>query len=516
MTDDGEAMADADFKSGPVVSAMNFTTLLRYLSGSRRAIEAIAASPKAVWLGALFVLSAGFAREYDGVDLLHEPWHVVVPLAASLATSFVLFFLAMAAFRPRRQERQHGPGFWRSYWSFLGLYWLTAPLAWLYAIPVERFLSPVAAVEANLCLLALVSVWRVVLMTRVVAVVFDAKPVAAFFVVMFFADSVAVVALMWEALHVVRGMSGARMTQAEGTLVDWTRTVFFWGVMSWLLWLVGAIVVAFRRFYVEWKPRVPAVRGATVGWSLWALAVAALAVWVFVLPITQPGLRLSREMEALIRSDRLVEALRVMSRHERTDYPPLWNPPPQPEHGDRAPGALKIVEGLVESGAAPWVREMYLEKLDRVFESGSAMRYVAEELGPDGYPRFIHLIEQLPEGTAFLDRHQETMRYLKWITDSLSMGTLNFDVLFVIRRFATLKIRCSPPSFQGVRLRLNQCGPSASSAARAAPCPVPPRCPARRSRRRAACRQGQGQAPSPDGRGRRRRIASTGRCRPGR
>jgi hypothetical protein len=31
--------------------------------------------------------------EYDGEDLLHEPWYLLVPLAASLAAWFGLFFL---------------------------------------------------------------------------------------------------------------------------------------------------------------------------------------------------------------------------------------------------------------------------------------------------------------------------------------------------------------------------------------------------------------------------------------
>ena len=65
---------------------MTISTLIRYLVGHRRAILEVAESKSAVWLGLLFVISAGFAREYDGVDLLHEPWHLALPLGASLAT----------------------------------------------------------------------------------------------------------------------------------------------------------------------------------------------------------------------------------------------------------------------------------------------------------------------------------------------------------------------------------------------------------------------------------------------
>jgi hypothetical protein len=388
-------------------------TLLCYLLGSRRAIEAVAATPQAVWLGGLLVLSAAFAREYDGTDLLREPGHLAVPLGASLATSFVLFFLATAAFRPRRRERQHGPGFWRGYWSFLGLYWLTAPLAWLYAIPVERFLSPVGAVQANLWLLAIVSTWRVALMTRVVAVVFDARPAAAFFLVMFFADSVAVVALVWQAAHVLGVMSGARWTEAEGILRDWTQTTLFWSIMSWPVWLIGAIVVVFRRFYVPWQPRVLAVGGGSVGWSLWVLAAAALVVWAFILPFTQPPLRLAHKAEALVLSDRFVDGLREMSRHERSDYPPLWNPPPKPEHGDRQPGVVAIVQGLIEADAAPWVQEVYLDKIERVLRLHQSVFEVSEDVKRIGYDRFVKLLEQMPEGRRLMERNEFEMEFLR-------------------------------------------------------------------------------------------------------
>ena len=33
------------------------------------------------------MISAGFAREYDGEDLLREPFHIFIPLAASFVAS---------------------------------------------------------------------------------------------------------------------------------------------------------------------------------------------------------------------------------------------------------------------------------------------------------------------------------------------------------------------------------------------------------------------------------------------
>src|SRR5574341_2207164 len=132
---------------------MSVQTLLLYLIGSRKAIETIASSRSAVGLGLLFVLSAGFAREYDGADLLHEPWRVFIPFLASLVTSVILYSLLWATARVKEPA---GLSFPEGFPSFLGLFWLTAPLAWLYAVPFERFLGPVEAMEANLACLGVV------------------------------------------------------------------------------------------------------------------------------------------------------------------------------------------------------------------------------------------------------------------------------------------------------------------------------------------------------------------------
>src|SRR4051812_46517892 len=130
---------------------MGLRTLLLYLIGNRQAILTLAANRWTVWLGAVFVLSAGLAREYDGADLLHEPWWLLIPFGASIGASFFLAMLASSAVRDFA---------WYKYRCFLGLFWMTAPLAWLYAIPFERFLDPVSAMQANVYVLGLVATWR--------------------------------------------------------------------------------------------------------------------------------------------------------------------------------------------------------------------------------------------------------------------------------------------------------------------------------------------------------------------
>src|SRR5687767_5262694 len=137
---------------------MTISTLLKFLVGEREAILTVARTPQAIWIGLLFVLAAGFAREYDGEDLLHEPWHLLIPLGASILSSAILYLLIRAITWFRGAP---GPSLLSGYRSFLALYWMTAPLALFYAIPFERFASAADAMRANLFLLALVAAWRV-------------------------------------------------------------------------------------------------------------------------------------------------------------------------------------------------------------------------------------------------------------------------------------------------------------------------------------------------------------------
>src|SRR5688572_7328691 len=94
-------------------------TWLKFLVGDRESILRIARDRAAIWIGLLFVLSAGFAREYDGEDLLREPWHALIPIPASLLISFMLFVPFWA-----RMERARRPALGSAYRAFLTLFWM--------------------------------------------------------------------------------------------------------------------------------------------------------------------------------------------------------------------------------------------------------------------------------------------------------------------------------------------------------------------------------------------------------
>jgi len=191
---------------------MTLKTLVGFLIGRQDAILQVATSRSALWVAGLFVLSAGFAREHDQEDLRADPWYVLLPLAASLLTSCILFLLVYMVSLRRTVEPVPIRGAYR---SFLTTYWMTAPLAWLYAIPVERIYTDADATGANLSLLALVALWRVALITRVVQVLFGASLGAAFVLVMFFADSLAVAVLYFTPLPIFNIMGGIRLSASE-------------------------------------------------------------------------------------------------------------------------------------------------------------------------------------------------------------------------------------------------------------------------------------------------------------
>ncbi len=386
---------------------MSLVTLAKYLCGSRDAIQTVVATRGAWLLGLIFVLAAGFAREYDGEDLLHEPWHLALPLAASLATSLLLYALIVLV-----SWRRSGIA-WpiaRGYLSFVALYWLTAPLAWLYAIPYERFLSPADAVRANLATLGLVSLWRVLLMTRVIAVVFQTRFVAALMIVMLFADVVALALLAIVPVPVFSIMGGIRLTESEQVLLSVSFNVKLLGILTFPIWAIGALLlfVPSRKPGGPWTPIDEfAARERSVQWPLWAFAVATIVVGIALLPLAQGQQQRRRQVETALQSGDIKSGIAIMSAHKRSDFPPHWDPPPRIGYGETSPPLLSVLETIVAQDAPNWVAQTFVDKVlvqahgyypshfggpdDAVFPNPAAMSETQLE-------RYHAVLLQLPAG----------------------------------------------------------------------------------------------------------------------
>ncbi len=341
---------------------MRAPVLLRYLVGDRKAIEAIARSPWSIAYGAVFVLSAALAREYDGHDLVHEPWRLLEPFGASLISATVLFMLIhfIACFRVDADQR-NWPNPLQAWRVFMSLFWMTAPLAWFYAIPYERFLSAPGAVEANLWTLAVVATWRVLLITRAISVLYGVNVIATFFIVMVFADAVVFTVTQIAAVPVIDLMGGIRYTTQERLLASAAFLVTTLSVFSAPVWIIGGLasISFFKPRWLADAQESPVPHHGGLG----TVAALAIIVPLFATAFTQSEQIHKREAERLLRTGQVAEAFAMMSRFAEGEFPPHWDPPPRLGRNDRIPDLESVHHVMLQQWPADWVARIYLDKM---------------------------------------------------------------------------------------------------------------------------------------------------------
>lgn len=295
---------------------MGITHWLGFLLGRRDAIERALSTRGLLGLGLVFVASAALAREYDAEFIAHNPIVLAVPFVASAAAAFLLFVvLWFAAGRkgwPGTQAQQAPvsaepevprASFWPMFGRFLGVFWLTAPMAWLYGIPFERMLPELAAAEANLWMLAFVAFWRVALMVRVAQVMFGFSLWHALVLVLFFGD-LAVLGVVffapWPVMEIMGGVQG----DVENLLAGVRYMLGFFGIVSFLILLIPFCTAMF------FPAGFPKLRSTPQGLltpqrnklspALWAVAVTAIIAWAALLPFTQPPLENAKRKTSLL------------------------------------------------------------------------------------------------------------------------------------------------------------------------------------------------------------------------
>jgi hypothetical protein len=383
---------------------MTITTIIRFLFGGRRAIFEVATTRSAVWLGLLFVFSAGFAREYDGEDLLHEPWHLLLPLVASLVTSFILFAAFWDNLGRRTAKADPNRSFLASYRSFLGMYWMTAPLAWLYAIPFEQFLSASGATRANLFLLGVVAIWRVLLMIRICSVMFGARVSQATPLVMLFSVTVVLVLLGLTPLPVVSVMGGIRLTDSERLIRVTTFNILAFCILSFPIWLIWAITLLVRE-RAQWN-LAPSVESQRIVSKLtWVLGVLSITAWAVVLPYTQPSQQLRRQVERELTGGQIDSALVTMSNHQRDNFPAHWEPPPRVGYGEERPDVLDVLGRVIETEPSPWIARLYVEKLS----AGGYLVPWRRRLDSQQFDQLLNVLERLPQSRDFVERNRRNL-----------------------------------------------------------------------------------------------------------
>lgn len=357
---------------------MRLPTLPKYLIGNRSAILEVAGSRGALTIGTLFTISAGLAREYDGEDLLHEPWYMLLPLLAALVMGSVLFGLIHSAVSLRRKESQGTPpSLLEAFRSFIGLFLMTAPLAWLYAVPYEEFLSPIDAMRWNLWTLAVVAVWRVLLISRVVSVIYGMRFAQAFFLVMLFADVLTFLVVVVMPKPIVAIMGGIRYSDVDRLVLNVTHSLMVLSVLTVLVWLIGA-VICLNLIQKAW-PEQPTRHETSKHHGLFTFAVISILAWAPALWISQPDQWRKREADNLLRNGEVAQAFKLMSMYGEDQYPPSWDPPPRNTYGEYKPEIDEIIMAMRDVWPADWVAEIYMDKIRRATKQALRLYHFGDE-----------------------------------------------------------------------------------------------------------------------------------------
>ncbi len=139
-----------------------------FLVGQKEAIRKVCSAKQLLEIGGFMVVSAGIARtawlEVTAGGFL---FNLFTPFLASIVSASILYAFIVSASR-----RRWGNGSSRTipFRSYLGIYWLTAPLAWFYGFPAEPLWGAKGAFTANMVLLLIVALWRVALIMRILSV----------------------------------------------------------------------------------------------------------------------------------------------------------------------------------------------------------------------------------------------------------------------------------------------------------------------------------------------------------
>ncbi len=390
---------------------MNSLTVLLYLFGHAGAIRRVASSPMAVPVGILLVFSAAVARNYDQLWFGESMWWFLPPLIFStFSGAWLLLWVCRAwapkPLAPRDSEGAYPDGFGGVAISFFGLFWMTAPIAWLYAIPVERWFEPVEAARWNVRLLLVVSLWRMLLMSRVVSVIGEVHFLRALPRVLLPAamEAIAVGLVAGLGRQVMAGMAGLRNSPAEDVLVKAVSTAM--SVAFFMVIVGGAVELSLRRFQMRstpWQPETGFPRWRAP-WIL-LLAVASLSWWISIKP--QQEQFLTHQVKTLAQRKDWKGLVAFLSEHRKEDFAPSVPLPPTAWEMWHVRDLPFVIERL-RPETPVWVRELYAGYLEFVLEQLDDLRYgfgVEEEW----IERVLLTAKSVPEIRGVVKRHAVTI-----------------------------------------------------------------------------------------------------------
>jgi hypothetical protein len=379
---------------------VNLWTALRFIFGNAGAIREVARNRAALWTGIVLVVLTGIARNYDQTFFLESPMWLIGPLAFSFFSGSFLYTILIKGFARRHFPEENRRD--KQWTTFMALFWMTAPVAWLYAIPVERFLARYHAAQANITLLAIVSLWRVLLMSRILSVLFKMHFIRALAWVLVAASLEVIVVFFLGPFfngsltkRILAGMAGMRNAPEDALFGSVLGFVWGW---SWAVLLVGLVVGL--RYFRETIPPLPQSQPGNVPW-LQLMIVAG--IWAFVAIGPQKEQHRFITHAALVDKGAYSEALAYLGKHQQSDFPPSRRIEPNP-YEYRVWSDLPPTVSLLTPDAAPWIRNLYLESL-----STTMSHYHTGYDSMTNVAAMLSAIEQLPEARRWFQTNENAL-----------------------------------------------------------------------------------------------------------
>lgn len=379
---------------------------LLFLFGVESSIRRVLRCRWAIGLGLALVATASMAREYDAVSWLDAPQDLLGPFAASLVICTVLFIVVQICLAMTGVKRDPSKGLVRDYRIFLTGYWMTAPLAWLYAIPIEIMADEMTSLRFNLTLLSIVSIWRVLLFSRVVALQFGLRFWVPLFWILVPCMVIAFFALLSAQLSMVSLMGGIRLTQTQQVLMNYQSAVAagcFYGIIPVLIAAIGSIAMS----------RSPNHRSEEIGPDKLSMG-RTVWVWPAVSGVTllvgavffQPKLMRSAKVDDLLRTGAIEDAIAMMDANGEAAFPPVWDPPPKhPSHSELRPEITRVADAIEAMNPPPWIADRLMVQADEIalrqegwFHGTADLDYVRTTIGylnAETLDRMLLTLEQI-------------------------------------------------------------------------------------------------------------------------
>lgn len=368
----------------PPQAGMRSADLILYLFGNRGAIERIAAARHAWLIGAILVLTAGIARNYDHLDLLYQPEWFLGPFAASLVSIGFIFLWISGPLKLHKVG-----GYWRQSGTFLVLAWLTAPCAWLYAIPVEAATDIITATKWNIAFLAVVAFWRVAIIVRAVSVLTGVRWLRVLPLVLAPAALESLLGSFFKGLSLVGIMGGIRLPPHTELLVqaaNFTTIVSFW-------LLIACVIASFLVKGIAIQPLNRTVTAASK--AVIPLSALTLLAWALLAIVLRPQVANRYHLQELIQEQNFEDAITFASGKAREDFPRHHYLPPEPTSWF----PIELLEQLPPDAPA-WLRDEWIQN---AIESSKMTNFSHR----DNWREISALYPEIPEA---IRRHADELR----------------------------------------------------------------------------------------------------------